>query len=110
MTAASELMRTRQLSPVDYLSAFLSRIDRYDGALDAFISVDRDRALAAAQVAEREIGQGQWRGVLHGIPVALKDIFDVAGQPSRRIPGCGRAMSRRATDLSSGVCETRAQS
>ena len=82
VTAASELMRTRQLSPVTYLSAFLSRIDRYDGALNAFISVDRDQALAAARVAEREIGQGQWRGVLHGIPVALKDIFDVAGQPT----------------------------
>jgi aspartyl-tRNA(Asn)/glutamyl-tRNA(Gln) amidotransferase subunit A len=80
LTAASELMRTRALSPVEYLSAFLSRIDRYDGALSAFITVDRDGAVAAAQAAEREIGQGRWRGVLHGIPVALKDIFDVKGQ------------------------------
>jgi aspartyl-tRNA(Asn)/glutamyl-tRNA(Gln) amidotransferase subunit A len=78
--AASDLLRTRKLSPVEYLSAFLARIDRYDGALNAFISVDREGAMAAARAAECEIAQGQWRGVLHGIPVALKDIFDVEGQ------------------------------
>jgi aspartyl-tRNA(Asn)/glutamyl-tRNA(Gln) amidotransferase subunit A len=68
------------LSPVEYLTAFLERIDRYDAALNAFISTDREGALAAAREAEREIGQGRWRGALHGIPVAVKDIFDLAGQ------------------------------
>lgn len=80
LIAASELLRARKLSPVEYLLAFLARIDRYDGALNAFIDVDRDGAFAAARAAEREIAQGEWRGALHGIPVALKDIFDVAGQ------------------------------
>jgi len=80
LVAASDLLRARKLSPVEYLSAFLSRIDRYDSALNAFIELDREGALASARAAEREIGQGLWRGPLHGIPVALKDIFDVAGQ------------------------------
>jgi len=80
LTTASDLLRTRELSPVEYLSAFLARIDRYEAALNAFIHVDRDGALAAARRAEDEIGRGLWRGVLHGIPIALKDIFDVAGQ------------------------------
>ncbi len=80
LTAASDLLRTRKLSPLEYLSAFLSRIDRYEHALNAFIHVDRDGALAAARRAEDEIGRGLWRGTLHGIPIALKDIFDVAGQ------------------------------
>lgn len=79
-TKASSLLRARKLSPVEYLSAFLSRIDRYDAVLNAFIDVDREGALASARNAEREIGQGLWRGLLHGVPIALKDIFDVEGQ------------------------------
>jgi aspartyl-tRNA(Asn)/glutamyl-tRNA(Gln) amidotransferase subunit A len=80
LTSAAALLRAGKLSPVDYVAAFLDRIDRYDPALDAFISTDREGALQAAREAEREIANGNWRGPLHGVPVALKDIFDVAGQ------------------------------
>ncbi|WP_048438975.1 Asp-tRNA(Asn)/Glu-tRNA(Gln) amidotransferase GatCAB subunit A [Caenimonas sp. SL110] len=80
LSTAADLLRTGQLSPVDYLRACLDRIDRYDPQLNAFISTDREAAMQAARVAEREIAAGQWRGPLHGVPVALKDIFDVAGQ------------------------------
>jgi aspartyl-tRNA(Asn)/glutamyl-tRNA(Gln) amidotransferase subunit A len=80
LTSAAALLRAGKLSPVDYVAAFLDRIDRYDPALNAFISTDREGALQAAREAEREIANGNWRGPLHGVPVALKDIFDVAGQ------------------------------
>jgi aspartyl-tRNA(Asn)/glutamyl-tRNA(Gln) amidotransferase subunit A len=80
LTSAAALLRAGKLSPVEYVAAFLGRIDRYDRALNAFISTDREGALLAARVAEREIAKGNWRGPLHGVPVALKDIFDVAGQ------------------------------
>ena len=80
LTSAAALLRPGKLSPVEYVTAFLDRIDRYDEALNAFISVDREGALQAAGEAEREIAKGNWRGPLQGVPVALKDIFDVAGQ------------------------------
>ncbi|WBY03018.1 amidase [Ramlibacter tataouinensis] len=80
LSAAAELLRERQLSPVDYVQACLQRIERYDPNLNAFISVDREGAMRGARLAEREIADGHWRGPLHGVPVALKDIFDVAGQ------------------------------
>lgn len=80
LSAAAELLRGRQLSPLDYVEHFLARIERYDGRLNAFISTDAEGALRSAREAEREIAAGRWRGPLHGIPVALKDLFDVAGQ------------------------------
>jgi len=77
---AAGLLRSGNLSPVAYLTSFLERIDRYNHALDAFIAIDHERSLLEASKAEREIAQGGWRGPLHGVPVALKDIVDVAGQ------------------------------
>jgi aspartyl-tRNA(Asn)/glutamyl-tRNA(Gln) amidotransferase subunit A len=80
LARASEMIRGKQISPVDYTQELLARIDRIDGRLHAFLSVYPDRALAAAREAEREIMAGTWRGPLHGVPFALKDIIDVAGQ------------------------------
>jgi aspartyl-tRNA(Asn)/glutamyl-tRNA(Gln) amidotransferase subunit A len=80
VSQSSVLLRSAQVSPVEYVQAVFERIDRYDGALNAFIATDRDGAMAAAEVAEQEIRSGHWRGPLHGVPVALKDLFDVAGQ------------------------------
>ena len=77
---ASELIRAQQLSPLEYTRELLARIDQIDGRLHSFLSVDADGALAAAREAEREIVAGHWRGPLHGIPFALKDIIDVTGQ------------------------------
>ncbi|MES2784868.1 MAG: amidase [Pseudomonadota bacterium] len=76
----AQSLRSGQLSPVDYVEAFFARIERHDRQLNAFISTDREGALQAARVAAREISAGDWRGPLHGVPVALKDIFDVAHQ------------------------------
>ena len=75
----SERLRQRSVSPVDLTERCLARIARLNPALNAFITVTRESALREAQDVEREIQQGRWRGPLHGIPIALKDLIDTAG-------------------------------
>ena len=76
---AAGLLRTRQLSPVELTQAFLDRIDAVDDQLKSYITLLRDGALKAAQETEEEISRGDYRGPLHGIPIALKDLYDTAG-------------------------------
>jgi aspartyl-tRNA(Asn)/glutamyl-tRNA(Gln) amidotransferase subunit A len=76
---ASDLIRRRQISPVDVVEACLKRIDTYNPALNAFVAVDRERALATARELASEQRRGALRGPLHGIPVAFKDNLDTAG-------------------------------
>jgi aspartyl-tRNA(Asn)/glutamyl-tRNA(Gln) amidotransferase subunit A len=76
---ASELLRQGSLSPVELTTECLARIERLNPRLNAFITVTADSALAQARQAESEIQRGEWRGPLHGIPVALKDLIDTAG-------------------------------
>jgi aspartyl-tRNA(Asn)/glutamyl-tRNA(Gln) amidotransferase subunit A len=75
----SEAIRQRQVSPVEVLTTCLDRIERFRPQLNAFITVAADAALQAAKAAEKEIGQGGWKGPLHGIPVGVKDFYDTAG-------------------------------
>lgn len=77
-TAAT--LRSGQLSPVDLLAGTLRRIEDLDADLGSFIEVFAERAAAAASTAEREIAAGRYRGPLHGVPVALKDLFAVRGE------------------------------
>ena len=79
---AAELLRSRKLSPVTYTEALLDRIGALDRRFHAFIRVTPELAIAAARQAEREINDGHWRGPLHGVPFALKDIIDWAGLPT----------------------------
>ena len=79
MAEASRLIRARKLSPVELTAALLARITALDGFYHAYIEVTAETALAQAKEAEAEIMAGTWRGPLHGVPYALKDIFDVAG-------------------------------
>jgi aspartyl-tRNA(Asn)/glutamyl-tRNA(Gln) amidotransferase subunit A len=79
---AAALIKRRDLSPVDLTQACLDRIAALEPRLNAFITVLGDDSLAQARTAEDEIANGQHKGPLHGIPVALKDIFDVAGVPT----------------------------
>jgi aspartyl-tRNA(Asn)/glutamyl-tRNA(Gln) amidotransferase subunit A len=72
-------VRRKEVSPVEVTRACLNRIEKLNPALNSFITVTAELALAEAQTAEREIGRGEWRGPLHGIPVALKDLIDTAG-------------------------------
>ncbi len=82
LCAAAELLRCRHLSPVEVTQACLERIAQLDPSLNAFITVTADLALQQARAAEAEIQRGRWRGKLHGIPIALKDLIDVAGVPT----------------------------
>jgi aspartyl-tRNA(Asn)/glutamyl-tRNA(Gln) amidotransferase subunit A len=75
-------VRARELSPVELTRACLARIERLNPSLNAFITVTAEAALAQARAAEEEIGRGDWRGPLHGVPIALKDLVDVEGTPT----------------------------
>ena len=75
----SELIRARKISPVEITRAVLERIDRLNPTLNAFITVAADLAMKSAQEAESDIQHNRWRGPLHGVPIALKDLFDTAG-------------------------------
>ena len=72
-------LRRKEVSPVELTRGCLDRIEKLNPTLNAFITVTAERALEAAKVAEIEIARGQWRGPLHGIPIALKDLIDTAG-------------------------------
>lgn len=76
------LLREGQLSPVEVTQAYLERIDALNPTLNAFITVTGDQALADARRYEEEIRRGDYRGPLHGVPVALKDLYDTAGVPT----------------------------
>jgi len=75
---ASELLRTKAVSATELTRACFDRIDRYNPALNAFVTIN-DGALDTAQAHDRELRRGHRRGPLHGIPIALKDNFDTAG-------------------------------
>jgi aspartyl-tRNA(Asn)/glutamyl-tRNA(Gln) amidotransferase subunit A len=84
MTVAevARAIAARNLSPVELMEALLERIARLDPKLNAFIRLDADVAIHAARAAEAEIASGRQRGPLHGVPVGIKDIIDVAGLPT----------------------------
>jgi aspartyl-tRNA(Asn)/glutamyl-tRNA(Gln) amidotransferase subunit A len=75
----SRLMAAREVSPVEATEAYLERIESLDGNLRAFVTVTADAALDAAKRAEQEIAQGNSRGPMHGVPVALKDQIYTQG-------------------------------
>ncbi len=74
-----KLLRQGNISPVNLTTDCLARIEKLNPTLNAFITVTADSALAEARRAENEIRKGAWRGPLHGIPLALKDLVDTAG-------------------------------
>lgn len=76
---ASRLIARRELSPVELARDLLARVEALDPLLDAYITVTGDLALRQARKAEREIVRGDYRGALHGIPFALKDIYNTKG-------------------------------
>jgi len=76
------LLQDKQVSPVEVTRAYLERIEALDEALNAYITVTAAQALADARRCEEEIMRGDYRGPLHGVPVALKDLYDTAGVPT----------------------------
>ena len=79
ISRASDLIRSGQLSPRELTEACLSRIERFNGRLNAFLTVLTAEALQEAQQAEEALARGENWGALHGIPIAVKDLIDVAG-------------------------------
>lgn len=79
---ASDHIRKKELSPVEYTRALLERIDTYDGKFNTFLRKTPEIAVKQAEQAEAEIQAGNWRGPLHGVPFGLKDIIDVQGIPT----------------------------
>jgi aspartyl-tRNA(Asn)/glutamyl-tRNA(Gln) amidotransferase subunit A len=80
LAEAAELIRRRRLSPVELTEAVMARIDALQPSLNAFTTLaPRDGILAAARAAEDEIARGSYRGLLHGVPVSVKDLIDTAG-------------------------------
>jgi len=78
-TELSTLIKSREVSPVQATEAYLDRIGQVDSKLNSYITVCRDEALAEARQAEQEISAGNYRGPMHGLPVAVKDQFYTKG-------------------------------
>jgi aspartyl-tRNA(Asn)/glutamyl-tRNA(Gln) amidotransferase subunit A len=78
----SRKIRDRSISPVELTHDCLNRIEKLNPILNAFIRVTAESALEQARIAEREIYRGHYLGTLHGIPIGIKDIIDVAGVPT----------------------------
>jgi aspartyl-tRNA(Asn)/glutamyl-tRNA(Gln) amidotransferase subunit A len=79
---AARQIERRTLSPVELVQSALDRIEAVEDRLNAFVVVTAEQALEAARQAEQEIAGGGSRGPLHGIPVGIKDLYDVAGLPT----------------------------
>ena len=80
--AAAEDFRRGRLSPVDLAKSCLEHIDRPEERVRAWVLIDREGALARAEECAAEIQRGHWRGPLHGIPIGIKDIYDVFDWPT----------------------------
>ncbi len=76
------LIRRGELSPLELTELYLERIEQYNPALNAYLAVTAERARAQARAAEAQIAAGTYLGPLHGIPLAFKDLVDVAGLPT----------------------------
>ena len=79
---AAALVEGKAMSPVELTRACLDRIAARNDAVRAFITVMADEALADAARAEKDIARNRYRGPLHGIPVSIKDLVDIAGTPT----------------------------
>lgn len=79
LAGLSLALRKKNVSPVEVARAYLRRIEAHDGKINAFLTPLPRQALQAARRAEQEIAKGRYRGPLHGIPFALKDLFLTKG-------------------------------
>jgi amidase len=82
LVEVANLLKKRQLSPVELTRHLLDRIDRVDTRLHSYRTVLAGRALEQARRAEEEIAGGEYRGPLHGVPIAVKDLVYTAGIPT----------------------------
>ncbi|MDT7583888.1 MAG: aspartyl-tRNA(Asn)/glutamyl-tRNA(Gln) amidotransferase subunit [Pseudonocardiales bacterium] len=88
VSEAATAIRAGTLSPVELTQAVLARIERYDPRLESYVEVYAEEALAQAREVEAAVSRGDRVGLLPGVPLALKDLYDVAGKPTL----CGSAV------------------
>jgi len=77
-----QMIRDLEVSPVEVINACLERIQTFDKKVNSFIRVFEESSVSEAKKAQDEIMAGHWRGPLHGVPFAVKDLFDTAGVPA----------------------------
>lgn len=78
-TEQAQLVRDKEVSPVELVQTYLDRIDEFDGPLNTYVTVDGERALESARQAEKEVAEGADLPPFHGVPISLKDLFETAG-------------------------------
>src|SRR5689334_7638563 len=76
------MVRERQISPVDLVEAHLRQIEKHNPKINAFVRVLADEARQAARQAETAVMRGEALGLLHGVPLTIKDSFDIEGLPT----------------------------
>ncbi len=79
ISEAANLIKKKELSPLELTNAVLNRVEEQDGKLNSYITVLRDRAIAQAEEEEKRVASGNYLGPLHGVPIGLKDIFVMKG-------------------------------
>ena len=90
VSEVAQKIKDRQLSPTTLVRSLLSRIDSLDETLRAWVTIDREEVLTTARQREQELEEGNSVGVLHGVPVGLKDIFYTAGM---KTTACSRILA-----------------
>lgn len=106
LSQAAVALSARERSPVELTNDYLTRIDELDPRLNAYVEVTRERAKQDASRAADEIAKGGYRGTLHGIPIALKDVIDTAGIHTgsgtavyrNRVPASDATVARRLAE------------
>ena len=106
---AADALRRRTITSVALVEACLARIRELDPKIQAWAHLDADGALAAARERDAESAAGRVRGPLHGVPVGIKDIIDVAGMPTTAGARIVRGVSQPEHGINclSHACETR---
>ena len=100
LTEIADAIELKEVSPLDVTEALLDRITELDGRLKSFATVTADHAMAQAKAAEREIVAGRYRGPLHGVPIAVKDLCFTEGV---RTMGGTRVLADHVPDFDATV-------
>src|SRR5260370_31941940 len=103
-TRLLELYRAKTLSPVEVMTETLRRLETYEAAVNAFVLYDPESALAEARASEARWQRGEPKGLLHGLPIALKDTLLTRGWP--RLVGSKTIHPNQAWDEDSPLLVT----
>ena len=81
LAAVSEAIRTRRITPIEVTEHLVARVQALDPEVRSYVTLAERQALASAHQLTQEVGEGSWRGPLHGVPIGIKDSIPVAGMP-----------------------------